>query len=68
MQDVYFGTAKTGVLENSSDKTIGGCLKINLRWPLLFHFRLKSFGFFSKKKLTNLLLKISSFQTVFSLP
>jgi len=27
MQDVYFGTAKTGVLENSSDKTIGYTIK-----------------------------------------
>ncbi|MDU7630024.1 hypothetical protein, partial [Parabacteroides sp.] len=25
-----------------------GCLKINLRWPLLFYSKLKSFGFFSK--------------------
>ena len=23
-----------------------GCLKIELRWPLLFYFKLKSFGFF----------------------
>ena len=23
-----------------------GCLKINLRWPLLFHLRLDSFEFF----------------------
>ena len=45
-----------------------GCLKINLRWPLLFHFRLKSFGFLSKDEFINLLLKISSFQTVFLLP
>ena len=38
---------------------------MNLRWPLLFHFRLKSFGFLSKDEFINLLLKISSFQTVF---
>ena len=43
----------------------GGCLKIELRWPLLFHLQLKSFGFFSKKEFINLLLKVSSFQTFF---
>ena len=42
-----------------------GCLKIELRWPLLFHLQLKSFGFFSKKEFINLLLKVSSFQTFF---
>ena len=45
-----------------------GCLKINLRWPLLFHFRLKSFVFFQKEEFTSLFLKILSIQTVFSLP
>lgn len=38
---------------------------MNLRWPLFFHFRLKSFVFFSIEDFINLLLKISSFQTVF---
>lgn len=41
-----------------------GCLK-NLRWPLLFHFRLKSFVFIQKEEFTSLFLKILSFQTVF---
>ena len=42
-----------------------GCLKIELGWPLLLYFKLKSFGFSSKKEFINLLLKVSSFQTVF---
>ena len=45
-----------------------GCLKINLIWPLLFHFILKSFVFFQKEEFTSLFLNILSFQTVFSLP
>ena len=32
-----------------------------LRWPLLFHSKLKSFGFFSKDEFISLLLKISLF-------
>ena len=39
-----------------------GCLKIELRWPLLFYFKLKSFGFFSKKEAYKLTFSI---QTVF---
>ncbi|WP_316732200.1 hypothetical protein, partial [Parabacteroides sp.] len=31
-----------------------GCLKINLRWPLLFYSKLKSFGFFSKDEFISL--------------
>ena len=34
---------------NKKDNKKRGCLKINLRWLLLFHFRLKSFVFFSKR-------------------
>ena len=34
-----------------------GCLKINLRWPLLFHFRLKSFVFFSKRGIYKLVFE-----------
>ena len=49
-------------------EALRGCLKIELRWPLLFYFKLKSFGFSSKKEFINLLLKVSSFQTVFLLP
>ncbi len=51
--------------EMKQDKKRRGCLKIELRWPLLFHLQLKSFGFFSKKEFINLLLKVSSFQTFF---
>ncbi|MGO5525098.1 hypothetical protein, partial [Phocaeicola plebeius] len=35
-----------------------GCLKIELRWPLLFYFKLKSFGFFSKKEAYKLTFSI----------
>ena len=72
-QQVEHNTFNVGVLGSSpkritqtKSKTMKrGCLKIELRWPLLFHLQLKSFGFSSKKKLTNLLLKISFFQTVY---
>ena len=52
-------------LYNVTTQRKRGCLKIELRWPLLFHLQLKSFGFFSKKEFINLLLKVSSFQTFF---
>ena len=45
-----------------------GCLKINLRWPLLFYSKLKSFGFFSKDEFISLLLKISLFFCYHNLP
>ena len=37
-----------------------GCLKINLRWPLLFHSGFKSFVFSQKSSLQALLLKMQT--------
>gem|GEM_PF-3628157 len=53
-QQVEHNTFNVGVLGSSpkritqtKSKTMKrGCLKINLRWPLLFHLRLDSFEFF----------------------
>ena len=59
------GTPKSTVSISFQTIKQRGCLKIELRWPLLFHLQLKSFGFFSKKEFINLLLKVSSFQTFF---
>ena len=37
---------KEGIQLNLHSRSQRGCLKINLRWPLLFHLRLDSFEFF----------------------
>lgn len=37
-----------GLLYNVTTQRKRGCLKIELRWPLLFHLQLKSFGFSQK--------------------
>ena len=56
------GTPKSTVSISFQTIKQRGCLKIELRWPLLFYFKLKSFGFFSKKEAYKLTFSI---QTVF---
>ena len=58
---IYTAEVKTS-LYILDKKVKRGCLKIELRWPLLFYFKLKSFGFFSKKEAYKLTFSI---QTVF---
>ena len=55
----YFGKHRENICHK---QTLKKRLSQNtLRWPLLFHSKLKSFGFFSKDEFISLLLKISLF-------
>ena len=63
--DAIPGVEYIGAIEAISNATGRLSQNKNLRWPLLFHIRLKSFGFSSKKEFTSFLLQNSSYQTVF---